>query len=65
VKGARADIANVQATLSDHGELLKKMATKEDLAAQNARFDQIETDQKQQHGMLRQILRLLGQNPDE
>lgn len=50
------------------------MATKQDLAAlktaqdarftaQDAHFDQIEAEQKQQHEMLRQILRLLGQPP--
>ena len=41
------------------------MATKQGLAAlktaQGARFDQIEAKQKQQHKLLRQILRLLGQ----
>ena len=46
------------------------MATKQDLAAldarftaQNARFDQIEAEQKQQHEMLRQVLGILGQPP--
>ncbi|HWS85098.1 MAG TPA: hypothetical protein VN207_12665 [Ktedonobacteraceae bacterium] len=54
-------IESTMATKED----LTAFATKEDLAtlktAQDAHFDQIEAEQKEQHDMLRQILRLLGQ----
>jgi hypothetical protein len=59
----------LQEHYDDHTTHFKKiestMATKEDLTtlktAQDAHFDQIEAEQKEQHEMLRQILRLLGQ----
>jgi len=72
VKGARADIANIQATQSDHGELLKNMATKDDISALKGDtsalkgdISALKTAQDEQHGMLHQILRLLGQKPGE
>lgn len=57
MKGARADILSIKATLSDHGELLKNTASKEDLRKLDARIDD--------HGqLLREILRRLP-SPEE
>ena len=63
----------IEATMATKDDL-KAMATKEDLAtlktAQDARFDQLEAARDEhnrkldeQHDMLRQILRILGQQP--
>ncbi|HWS84990.1 MAG TPA: hypothetical protein VN207_12120 [Ktedonobacteraceae bacterium] len=76
MRGARADIANIQATQSDHGELLKNVTTKEDLNAlknvhgqkldeHGQKLDEHSRKLDEQHDMLRQILRLLGQKPPE
>lgn len=57
-------IGMIESTMATKQDLTV-LATKESLAtlkaAQDAHFDQIEAEQKQQHGMLRQILQLLGQ----
>jgi hypothetical protein len=49
MQGVRADITSIKATQSDHGELLKDMATKADIAAlkatQDERFSKIEAIQ--------------------
>jgi chromosome segregation ATPase len=61
MKGARADIAAIKATQSDHGEMLKNMATKEDISTMKGEISTLKKNQGEQHEMLRQILRLLGQ----
>jgi hypothetical protein len=38
MKEVRADIANIQATQSDHSEILKTVATKQDLVAMETRL---------------------------
>lgn len=67
-KEIRADILSIKATQSDHGEMLKNMATKDDLIAlkneHGQKFDEHSRKLDEQHEMLRQILRLLGQQPD-
>lgn len=52
MKGARADILSIKATLSDHGEMLKNTASKEDLKKIEARIDE-------QGQLLREILNRL------
>lgn len=70
------DIAQLKIDVSKIEKRLDQTATKGDLAtlktAQDARFDQLEATRDEhnrkldeQHEMLRQILRLLGQNPGE
>ncbi len=69
----QARFDRVEATMATKDDL-KAMATKDDLAilkaAQDARFDQLEAARDEhnrkldeQHDMLRQILRILGQQP--
>jgi len=64
----KTDAGNIKETMATK-EDLTAFATKDDLTtlktAQDAHFDQIEAEQKEQHAMLRQILRLLGQKPNE
>lgn len=65
MEGARADIANIKATQSDHGELLKTMATKDDIAALKVTQDAQGQRQDQMDSKLDQILTLLQQRPSE
>lgn len=49
MKGARADITSIKATQSDHGEMLKNMATKDDSLA-------IKATQDRQEQLLQEII---------
>lgn len=63
MKGARADILSIKATLSDHGELLKNTASKDDLKKLETRFeariDRLESTQTEHSQLLREILNRL------
>ena len=67
MQGARADIIAIKATQSDHGELLKDMATKEDVSKLEARLDKLESEQGQKFDsiqtQLTEIVTLLQQKP--
>ncbi len=65
MKEARADILKVRDSQADFRDALKNTATKDDIAV--LKTTQGEHSQKldEQHAMLRQILRLLGQQPSD
>lgn len=56
MKGARADITSIKATQSDHGELLKTMATKEDISAVKDDIATLKATQQRQESLLQEIL---------
>jgi len=61
MQGARADITAIKATQSDHGEMLKTMATKDDVAVLKGDITSIKEIQTEQGQKLDQILQLLQQ----
>lgn len=59
MKGARADILSIKATLSDHGEMLKNTASKDDLRKFEMRMNRMEVTQVEHGQLLREILNRL------